>query len=116
MDRKPGRRNGLTLPVKGCLGQGGLFGAVLALLLCIVPSSGVAHSGFLDKNGCHNNNKKLVYECHDGLLKGQTFKTQAEALKALAKTKKPAAATSGKSAPAAPSAPAGQKQNPSAQK
>ena len=90
--------------------------APMVLLVLIVPVSGLAHSGFLDKNGCHNNNKKHTFECHDGLLKGQTFKTQAEALKALEKAKKIAATSSKKSPAVQPNAQAGQKQNPAAPK
>ena len=85
------------------------------MLWLIAPASGVAHSGGLDKNGCHNNNTKHVFECHSGLLKGQTFKSQAEAMKALEKKKKEVAA--GKKTPATPAkVPATQKQNPTAGK
>ena len=69
----------------------------------MLPAIAAAHSGFLDDNGCHNNSKLGKYECHNGLLAGQTFATKQEALKALAKKKQEL--PKGKAAPpAAPSA------------
>lgn len=116
MDGKLGRGNIMARPVESGYLRAGLLAVSVVVVGLLVPASGFAHSGFLDKNGCHNNNKKHVYECHNGLLKGQTFKSQAEALKALEKAKKTAATTSKKSAAVTPTAPAGQKQNPSAPK
>ncbi len=78
-----------------------MLGPAIILLWLTFPASGIAHSGFLDKNGCHNNNKKHVFECHSGLLKGQTFKSQAEAMKALERMKKELAAGKKTSASAA---------------
>jgi hypothetical protein len=109
------RWNLWALPVKRGFLYCGFLGASSVLLWLIFPASGIAHSGGLDKNGCHNNNTKHDFECHSGLLKGQTFKSQAEALKALEKKKKEVAA--GKKTPATPAnVPATQKQNPAAGK
>jgi hypothetical protein len=106
------RWNLSALPVKRGFLYGEFLGALGVLLWLLFPASGVAHSGFLDKNGCHNNNKKHVYECHDGLLKGQTFKSQAEALKALEKKKKEVAASGNKTSPSTPKVQTTQKQKP----
>jgi hypothetical protein len=56
--------------------------AVTAAMIAI-PALAFAHAGGLDKNGCHNNKKKGAYECHQGALKDQSFKSQTEAEKAL---------------------------------
>ena len=64
----------------------GLFlAAMLGLLCMMVPTSGVAHSGGLDKIGCHHDRKKGGYHCHRGPLAGQAFASKEEALKALEK-------------------------------
>ena len=59
--------------------------AVLGLLCLVVPASGVAHSGGLDKIGCHHDRKKGGYHCHRGPLAGQAFASKEEALQVLAK-------------------------------
>lgn len=55
--------------------------ASLVALACLLATPGLAlaHNGGLDSNGCHNNKAKNVYECHQGPLQGQTFKSKAEA-------------------------------------
>jgi hypothetical protein len=108
MDGKLGRGNISALPKKSGFLHCGLHGAAVVLLWLIVPASGIAHSGGLDKNGCHNNNTKHVFECHSGLLKGQTFKSKAEALKALEKKKKDMGTPGKKSAAPAPKAQTGE--------
>jgi hypothetical protein len=55
----------------------------LAVALPAMNSAALAHAGGLDKNGCHNNATTKLYECHQGTLKGQTFKSKDEAEKAL---------------------------------
>ena len=65
--------------------RGLLLAAVLGLLCLMVPASGVAHSGGLDKIGCHHDRKNGGYHCHRGPLKGQAFASKEEALKALEK-------------------------------
>ena len=115
IERKFGRSTISALRVRNSVLFCGFLAATIALLCLIVPASGIAHSGGVDKNGCHNNNTKHVFECHSGLLKGQTFKSKAEALKALEKRKKEVAA--GKKTPSnTAKAPATQKQNPAAGK
>jgi hypothetical protein len=104
IERKFGRSKISALRVKNSVLFCGFLAATIALLCLIVPASGIAHSGGLDKNGCHNNNTKHVFECHSGLLKGQTFKSKAEALKALEKKKKEAGTPSKKSVATAPNA------------
>ncbi len=108
MDGKFGLGNISAWPVGIGFLHRGFLGAAVVLLWLIFPASGVAHSGFVDKNGCHNNNKKHVFECHSGLLKGQTFKSQAEALKALERMKKAAGTPSNKSAVPAPKSQTGE--------
>ena len=107
MDRKLERERSSALPAENDLLHSCFLGTSIALLWLIVPASGVAHSGFLDKNGCHNNNKKHVYECHKGLLKGQTYESQAEALTALEKKKKETGTPGKKSAATTPNAQTG---------
>ena len=65
--------------------RGPLLAAVLGLLCLMVPASGVAHSGGLDKIGCHHDRKNGGYHCHRGPLAGQAFASKEEALKALEK-------------------------------
>jgi hypothetical protein len=65
--------------------RGLLLAAVLGLLCLMVPASGVAHSGGLDKIGCHHDRKNGGYHCHRGPLAGQAFASKEEALKALEK-------------------------------
>ena len=62
-----------------------LLTALLGLLCLMVPASGAAHSGGLDKIGCHHDRKNGGYHCHRGPLAGQAFASKEEALKALAK-------------------------------
>ncbi len=59
--------------------------AALGILCLMVPPSGVAHSGGLDKIGCHHDRKNGGYHCHRGPLAGQAFASKEEALKALEK-------------------------------
>jgi hypothetical protein len=61
--------------------------AAVAVMLIAVPSLAFAHAGGVDKYGCHQNKAKNVYECHQGELKDQTFKSRAEAEKAMKGTK-----------------------------
>jgi hypothetical protein len=65
--------------------RGLLLAVVLGLPCLIVPASGEAHSGGLDKIGCHHDRKKGGYHCHRGPLAGQAFASKEEALKALEK-------------------------------
>lgn len=59
--------------------------AIIGLLGLLVPVSGAAHSGGLDKIGCHHDRKNGGYHCHRGPLAGQAFSSKEEALKALEK-------------------------------
>jgi hypothetical protein len=54
------------------------------LWLLLVPSLGVAHSGGLDKYGCHDNRAAGDYHCHRGVLAGRHFSSQNAMLAALA--------------------------------
>jgi uncharacterized protein YdeI (BOF family) len=53
----------------------------LASVLALAAAPALAHSGGLDSNGCHQNAKEKVYQCHEGPLKGQTFKSKEDAEK-----------------------------------
>lgn len=53
----------------------------LASGLALAAAPVFAHPGGLDSNGCHQNAKEKVYQCHEGPLKGQTFKSKDEAEK-----------------------------------
>jgi hypothetical protein len=57
------------------------MGLTLIALLFVLPA---AHGGGLDKNGCHDDTAKREYHCHQGPLAGRVFKSQAEAVHALA--------------------------------
>lgn len=50
--------------------------AMLAAFAMLVPSLAWAHGGGLDQYGCHNDTKKGDYHCHQGKLKGRSFKSQ----------------------------------------
>jgi hypothetical protein len=65
--------------------KGLLLAAVFGLLCLMFPASGVAHSGGLDKIGCHHDRRNGGYHCHRGPLAGQAFASKEEALKALEK-------------------------------
>lgn len=71
---------------------------VLVSALALAATPALAHNGGLDANGCHNNNQKHVYECHQGPLKGQTFKSKDEAEKKMSQAA-PGTTSSGKAAP-----------------
>ena len=48
--------------------------ALAALLL--VPAAAWAHGGGVDKHGCHKDAKVGDYHCHEGKLKGRTYKSE----------------------------------------
>ena len=50
--------------------------ALTAAVALLVPSLVWAHSGGLDQYGCHNDKKTGDYHCHEGKLKGKTYKSQ----------------------------------------
>ena len=50
--------------------------ALTAAVAMLVPSLAWAHGGGLDQYGCHNDTKKGDYHCHEGKLKGKTYKSQ----------------------------------------
>jgi len=50
-----------------------------------------AHGGRLTKQGCHNNRKAGVYQCHKGPLQGQSFNSKSEAMAALGEQAEPLA-------------------------
>ena len=50
--------------------------ALTAAVAMLVPSLVWAHSGGLDQYGCHNDKKAGDYHCHEGKLKGKTYKSQ----------------------------------------
>jgi endonuclease YncB( thermonuclease family) len=54
------------------------------LWVLLVPSLGIAHSGGLDKYGCHHNTTAGDYHCHRGVLAGHHFSSQTAMLAALA--------------------------------
>ncbi len=62
-----------------------LLAVLIGLLGLMVPVSGAAHSGGLDKIGCHHDRKNGGYHCPRGPLAGQAFSSKEEALKALEK-------------------------------
>jgi hypothetical protein len=62
-------------------------GSLLAVIaLCILgPGVALAHGIALDKYGCHKNRyqQQRVYECHNGALKGERFKSREDMLREL---------------------------------
>ena len=57
------------------------LGAALAIVM-LVPTLAWAHSGGVDKYGCHNDKKAGDYHCHEGQLKDRSYKSQDTMLKA----------------------------------
>jgi 2-oxo-4-hydroxy-4-carboxy--5-ureidoimidazoline (OHCU) decarboxylase len=51
-------------------------------LAVLAPSLAWGHSGGLDQYGCHNDNTKGDYHCHQGQLKDRTYKSQDTMLRA----------------------------------
>ena len=60
-----------------------LVGGGILLMLCYItiPVAALAHSGGLDRYGCHRDNKVGNYHCHRGTCTGKTFASQEEMLK-----------------------------------
>jgi hypothetical protein len=58
------------------------LGLLLATILPVHP-----HGGGLDAYGCHHNRKAGGYHCHRGTLAGQSFGSQDEMLRKLAREK-----------------------------
>lgn len=53
---------------------------VIAVTVALIAASqAAAHNGSLDSRGCHVNAARNAYECHQGPLQGQSFKSRAEA-------------------------------------
>jgi hypothetical protein len=50
--------------------------ALAAAIAVLAPSLAWAHGGGLDQYGCHTDAKKGDYHCHQGKLKGRSFKSQ----------------------------------------
>lgn len=46
-----------------------------------VPDVALAHENKLDSMGCHYARGHRNYHCHEGKLKGRTFKSRAEAIR-----------------------------------
>ena len=40
--------------------------AFVLLVQCVLPATGLAHGGRLDKHGCHHDRKNGGYHCHRG--------------------------------------------------
>ena len=58
---------------------------VLAIALGLAlaaPTLAFGHGGGVDQYGCHNDNKKGEYHCHQGKLKDRTYKSQDTMLRA----------------------------------
>ena len=45
-------------------------------LIVFAPSLAWSHGGGLDQYGCHNDNSKGDYHCHQGKMKGKSYKSQ----------------------------------------
>ena len=58
---------------------------VLAIALSLAlgaPTLAFGHGGGVDQYGCHNDNAKGEYHCHQGKLKDRTYKSQDTMLRA----------------------------------
>lgn len=53
-----------------------------AALAVLAPSLAWAHGGGLDQYGCHTDKAKSEYHCHQGKLKGRSYKSQETMLAA----------------------------------
>jgi hypothetical protein len=47
-----------------------------AALTVAVPALALGHGGGVDQYGCHTDSAKSEYHCHQGKLKGRTYKSQ----------------------------------------
>ena len=56
--------------------------AIALGLMLLAPPLAFGHGGGVDKYGCHNDNTKGEYHCHQGKLKDRTYKSQDTMLKA----------------------------------
>ena len=50
--------------------------SLAAALIVLAPSLAWSHGGGLDQYGCHNDNSKGDYHCHQGKMKGKSYKSQ----------------------------------------
>ena len=56
--------------------------AIAIGLAVLAPSLAWGHGGGLDKYGCHKDNEKGNYHCHEGKLQGREYKSQDTMLQA----------------------------------
>lgn len=57
--------------------------SLLLVLLLVISQSSYGHPGGLDSNGCHNNRKDGVYQCHQGTFSGKSFSSKSEMLRTI---------------------------------
>ena len=50
--------------------------SIAAALIVLAPSLAWSHGGGLDQYGCHKDNSKGDYHCHQGKMKGKSYKSQ----------------------------------------
>jgi hypothetical protein len=50
--------------------------ALTAALAVLAPSLAWGHGGGLDPHGCHTDATKSEYHCHQGTLKGRSYKSR----------------------------------------
>jgi hypothetical protein len=58
-------------------------GGALLLMMCYItiPAVTLAHSGGIDRYGCHRDKIAGNYHCHRGACAGKTFASQEEMLR-----------------------------------
>ena len=59
------------------------FTSAIVIATLFFSLSALAHSGGLDRLGCHHDRKRGGYHCHKGPLAGRSFNSKQEALDAL---------------------------------
>ena len=59
------------------------FASAIVIATLFFSLSALAHSGGLDRLGCHHDRKRGGYHCHKGPLAGRSFNSKQAALDAL---------------------------------
>ena len=53
------------------------------LLTALFPLSALSHDGKLDSFGCHYDEERKNYHCHEGVFKGGSFDSKTEMIRQL---------------------------------
>ena len=53
------------------------------LLMAVVPHAASSQDGKLDSYGCHHDQERKNYHCHEGMFKGGSFDSKIEMIRQL---------------------------------